>query len=632
VSPTISTIIGWLPPAGQIVHLPVFSTQTGNIFDDRYDRNLRWYLPTFTLLTPDPAFSFAAAQTGVDAAGNPFNQAVLTLSLQEEDPDDVQRARAANPSLEFRQIPALSVTATLQVHYKDTTGADATAAFAAQLTPQGNAQLLTANGLLGPAVIQAYENLTTLGQAAVVLQLKYTVWLHPYQLPGPVWPPRQEIWYTFIATTTVMLPLGLTYATDPYRARYTITPAGGNAHPIINVDDLLGFDVEQSEYRELTTLGDVRQSYPSLDRLYYGQVSGTVIAIPARYGIICSSNGCAARLDAVVDPAALNGCRFHFTFTLAPVADPIDFAHLVRDLATTPEARNRTLTLRLPDGLDSRMPGNLSGFAVASAAYANGPGDGTLLLAVDITDTGTTPAVVNANLFLTQLTTPGPTLFGQIGARLDDLYTPIVQTSVILNFSTTSGTDDISITLAEDPPQVTAVNRAPFDLHLTAFANITASMITQIDIDETLPSTESFGLPGGDPAAEAVVVRRSIPVAEPFPKPKLFQYLDVHTQDVQTIQHPLIVNATPVNFDTAQIAQVTIQFTLSDLPTIPVNSLTLTPAHRVDQVTVVIPMTVAVAGLSTILTATVTGTNRSQRQVEFTNDFIANPIYVISTL
>jgi hypothetical protein len=704
LSPTVSAVLSQLLLPGLIApvpdHLPVAGTQAGNIFNDRYDANLRWYLPTFTLLAPDPAFSFAAAQTGVGPDGKPFNQAVLTLSLQAKDPDDVQQARAANPSLEFQQIPLGSLTATLQVPYKDSTGADATTTVAAQLTPQGSAQELAANGLLGPTVIQAYESLTTLGQATVELQLNYMVWQHvirrppvgwpvvvtaepsppveilgpmrppspaepspPVEILGPMrppssappsattaeglgvqalpirpngpegppfWPPLQDFWYTSTATAVVTLPLGLTYAAAPYRTRYTITPAGGTTHPIVNANDLLAFNVQQSEYRELTTIGAVQQRYPSLNRLYYGQVSGTVIAIPARYGIICSSSGCGARLDAVVDPAAINGCRFHFTFSLAPVADPIDIARLARDLATTPEAQDQKLTLRFPDGLDFRAPGNLSGFAVASAAYANGPDAGTLLLAIDITDTDTTPAVVNVNLFLTQLTTPSPALFGQIGVRLDDLYTPVVQTTVILNLSTTSGTDDISVALAGNPLQVTATNRAPFDLRLSAFANITVAAITEIDINLTLPSTQSSPLPGGDLAASAVVVRRSIPVAEPFPKPELFRYLAVHTEDVQTIQHPLIVNATPVDFGSAQIAQVDIQFTLSDFPAIPVNSLTLTPQHRVDQVNVVIPVTVAVGGLNTTLTATVTGTDGSQRQVDFTNDFIANPIYVIS--
>jgi hypothetical protein len=694
----ITGIITALP-----VSLPVAGSQSGNLFSDRGDPNLRWYLPGFMLAAPDPAFSFAATQTSVDQSGNPFNQAVLTLSVQVHDPADVQQARAGHPGLRFQQIPLDNLTASLNLPYKDAAGADATAAIAGQFTQQQDGTLLLVfNGLFGPAVIQAYQQLTSLGQATVTLQLNYTVWQHvirwiwregqivrrqqalvvanPVTAAHPVrfeplqpthlvsqarsaeladrlrpvgnggdgggrplpngnggdGPPGrggrqpEELRFTTTETFASTLQLGSAFTADRYRARYTVTPAGAATRPIIDVNDLRDFNVTRSEFRELTTLGDVQNRYPSFARLYYGQVTGTVIAVPVRYGIVCSSRGCAARLDAVVDPAGLSGSRFHLTFVLAPIVDPIDFARLAHDLASVPEAQNRGLTLRLPDGLDSRGPATLSGFAAASVSYANGQDEGTLLLAVDIADSGTTPAVVNINLFLTQLTTPGPTLFGQIGVRLDDIYTPAVS-SVILNLSSTSNTDDILVTLAGNPALPVATNRAPFDLHLTAFANVAAE-VTEIDIDETLPSAQSFNLPGGDSAAQSIAVRRTIPVPEPFPRQALFSYVEIHAEDVQTIRHALIVNATAVNFTARQITQADIQFTLNDLPTIPVGSLTLTPSHRVDQVIVNIPLTSAITALNTTLTVTVTGADGSQRHLELTNDFIANPIYLINAL
>ena len=708
VAPTLNILRGITGTIAPLpASLPVAGTQSGNLLSDRNDPNLRWYLPAFTLATQDPAFAFAATQTSQDQSGNPFNQAVLTLSVQVQDPADVQQARAANPGLRFQQIPLDNVSASLNLPYKDASGADATTTVAGQLTQQSGTLELVLNGLLGPAVIQAYQQLTSLAQATVTLQLNYVVWqrevrwvwadglilrrqpelvmfpptattagqparleavqptrleaVQPARLEavqpaalvtpaapairpggpppirvGPGGPPNggrgpQEFWFTTTATFTSTLQLGSAFSADQYRPRYTITPAGGTTRPIIDVNDLREFDVNRSEFRELTSLGDVQRRYPSLARLYYGQATGTVIAVPVQYGIVCSSKGCAARLDAVVDPAGLSGSRFHLTFVLAPVVDPIDFAQLAHDLASVPEAQNRGLTLRLPGGLDSRGPATLGGLAAASASYANGQDEGALLLAVDIADSGTIPAVVNVNLFLTQLTTPGPTLFGQIGVRLDDIYTPVVNSSVILNLTSTSNTDDIVATLAGSPAVPSVTNQAPFDLHITAFADVAAN-VTEINIDETLASAQTLALPGADPAAQSVAVRRSIPVPNPFPRQALFSYVDVHAENVQTIRHALIVNATAVDFAARQIFQADIQFTLNDLPTIPVNSLVLTPAHRVDEVAVTIPIVAAITALNVTLTVTITGTDGSQRHVELSNDFAANPIYLITDL
>jgi hypothetical protein len=55
--------------------------------------------------------------------------------------------------------------------------------------------------------------------------------------------------------------------------------------------------------------------------------------------------GLAATCDSVVDPSpgSTTRCRFHFTFTLAPLADPVDLAALAIDLTGIPEAAGRSL-------------------------------------------------------------------------------------------------------------------------------------------------------------------------------------------------------------------------------------------------------------------------------------------------
>ena len=86
--------------------LPLVSSRNGNLFQDRNDPNLHWYLPDFNLAEDvDPGFGFVASQSGQDASGNPFNRARLTLRLRKFQPDDVVSFSQANPSAKLQEIP-----------------------------------------------------------------------------------------------------------------------------------------------------------------------------------------------------------------------------------------------------------------------------------------------------------------------------------------------------------------------------------------------------------------------------------------------------------------------------------------------------------------------------------------------
>src|SRR5665213_3090199 len=64
-----------------LTQLLLANTRSGNIFNDRFNSNLRWYLPKYELAAdPDQFFSFSASQSGVDNSGNPFNKGMVTLS------------------------------------------------------------------------------------------------------------------------------------------------------------------------------------------------------------------------------------------------------------------------------------------------------------------------------------------------------------------------------------------------------------------------------------------------------------------------------------------------------------------------------------------------------------------------
>jgi hypothetical protein len=74
----------FVPELLGLQNIPDVGTQNGNLFVDRFDSALHWYVPHFALAdTPDSSFSFAATQTPeLDSQGNPFRKARLNLSLK----------------------------------------------------------------------------------------------------------------------------------------------------------------------------------------------------------------------------------------------------------------------------------------------------------------------------------------------------------------------------------------------------------------------------------------------------------------------------------------------------------------------------------------------------------------------
>src|SRR5581483_6355245 len=92
-------------------------------------------------------------------------------------------------------------------------------------------------------------------------------------------------WFRFIPVSVMFpvtsppepVPLGLQFYTDSYRSRFTITTKDGVTRPIIDQNDLTGFATARSEFRELTSLGDVQSRFPTVRRLYLGQITGTVV-------------------------------------------------------------------------------------------------------------------------------------------------------------------------------------------------------------------------------------------------------------------------------------------------------------------------------------------------------------------
>ncbi|MGA7685014.1 MAG: hypothetical protein WCA58_08380, partial [Terriglobales bacterium] len=183
------------------LNLPLESTHKGNIFLDRFNPRIGWYLPAFNLSADvDAAFSFAATQAGIDASGNPFNQGIVTLGLNKVVPPDLAAFKAANPTVTMREIPLTGLVANFTTTAMDAQSgqiARSTSSAVIKMGADGKV-LLTINTLLGAHVLVAYNNLQN-GGATLTLSAQYEVWrlaptVSPLRiLPGhPIGPPAPQ--------------------------------------------------------------------------------------------------------------------------------------------------------------------------------------------------------------------------------------------------------------------------------------------------------------------------------------------------------------------------------------------------------------------------------------------------------
>ncbi|MEV7544929.1 hypothetical protein [Streptomyces sp. NPDC089915] len=628
-----------------------------------------WYLPEFTLFADvfdeDPDFAFDADQNGDPAPdGGPFNHAVLTLGLDTKVPEHLASDEGAS---RLNEVPDLDPGVTLIVPVTQDDGTVKENQVKGATKIAGEVGFIATFELTGSLVEATYTHLTRRGKLRLDFEPTYSGYVttlvnepdtgfpvhgsifHGFQFqvfgdagntPGGEFEPvlshttRRYVFFPSTARFHRTLPIGVDFNTDTYRSRFTIT-AEGMTRPIIDVNDLNTFAGQRSEYRELTTLGDIATKYPSLRRIFFGQVSGTVIAVPADYGVLITAQGALASCDSIVDesPTSFSGCRFHFTFTVAPMADPIDLARLRADVPGIPEAIGRTLRVALPGGLDSRTPSTLDGFPAGRAAFADG--DATAVqVGIDIADDRPTPATTTVNLFLQQLAATGPPpLFGSIAVRLDDVFPQPVRTSLLLNMRHTAHGDDLATTPQPGPPpSATAVNQGPLDLKLLSCADVRegqepAPVVSLGGL--VLAARQTTTLPGVGAATE-VAVSRALEVAVPLPKAQMLKFLAFHTHTVQEVQHPLTVNAAGLDFAAEGIGTIRVDIILTSNPGVSAPSFTLSQSHTVDFVHVSVPVDSAVTGLDSTVSLTLTTTS-NPRTVSVKHDFVDEPILVVTS-
>ena len=626
------TTAGTLTYVGQ--NLPDEGSRAGAIFTDRFDPTIRWYLPQYALPADDPSFEFAAAQRKPDSdTGLPFDVATLSFTIGRGEPKDVVAARAADSTLSFRPIELDPPQVTLTFPSQDASGADHPVVVALSVTAQSDGSLLATATLVGPTVVVAYVALAHGTDAAVQISGSYSVWrnwrplLHlPIILHGPIlaqaaselatfapaelqhplaqlaaspvdggpilhlpvgepphrWPPVQlppsdpppaDNWVTAVDQELQSLP-ATGFGVDAYRERFTIASAAG-VRPIIDANDLISYGHQGSDFRELDAprrhqhaLPDVasrllrrgqrgRRRCPAVVRHPAGQLRAGRVAGGRRRRLGDGAERLPLRVLVHPCPAGRPG--------RPGAARPRRAGHAGGQRAD--RAGQLAGQSRLP------VPSAFNGFPASTSTVADGPRSGTVTVHVQIADSGTTPAICNANLFLNQFTSSVTPMGGTIALRLDDLYPTPVTTSCQISLDATVGSDEVSLSIGDDPTAVIARNVGPFDLTLRHVAGVTADGPRATALQTTLSPNQTTSL-GPIDAAPVTIVDAALALPDPIPPGQAFHYLIVHTETVTSVQHSLLYSAS-FDFAAAAISQLTISATLPDRPSVHISPVTL---------------------------------------------------------
>ena len=668
------------PPPPKPASLPLVSSRTGNLFLDRNDATLHWYLPDFNLAADvDPGFAFTASRSGQDSNGNPFNKARLALRLRKFQPDDVVQFSQANPDAKLQEITLAEISAKLTTSFTDATGQQQQKTFAATIDDMGNGDfLLTVDPILGQDVIVLYQDLTSFGQVVMNLSATYQAWAesgalfllaHQQALLGSTNGPamKMRMLSTQMQTEEVVprvsrpasffrmqmpsainqrggdtlvqtsqawakaLPMGLKYAQDGYQLKYTICTDTVTNHVIRDANDLKDFSMSQSEFTELKVV-DVSQ-YPTLGKLYMGVLSRTIVMIPKRYSIVRGRNGCAALCVAVVDssPASGSRCKFEFDFTIAPEVSRIEVYKLGQEIKGRQELKD--YKLKLPDFQRNNPPSTLETQFSSNIHIDQGALAQTFSVTVSIQDEGVqTPAVANANAFIMRLSSStGADLIGSLSIKLDDGYPQPVLPTIDLNFARTAGTDhEIDVQIVEESSQIKFSNQLPLDLQISRYALIKGFAITEVPANVVLPANGSLTIPlPSDHVDLTIAVDAQLLIPQQMAKSDIMRFLDIRTADVQETQYVVAVNGSGIDFNKVDSVEASITF--SSLPNVAPRVLKLNKNVHADSTHIMIPLENAVFALPGTINLAVHFSDPGVSDLNFTlqNDFTASPVLIV---
>jgi len=657
------------PPPPKPASLPLVNSQAGNLFKDRNDPNLHWYLPAFTLADDiDPTFAFVAKQA--DEPGpdnNPFYNVRLTLRMRKSEPPDAVNLTQTDPSAKLQEIPLAEMSAILTSPYRENDGSERQRTARAAIQDQGNGDFLfTFDQIAGPSAIGIFLDLTQFGKAAINLSASYQAWSPAGTLPLP---PRFQMLALsrtaevapapramFLAranlavapamrvrsfaqatpgaddsagptleqtrqTWTASVPLGLKYKKDGYQTKYTVSTATVTEHMIRDDKDLKDFSKSETEFAELHSIENFSARYPTLSRLYIGVFSRTIVVIPQRYSIVRSSAGCAASCFAAVDASDGTKCVFEFDFTVAPEVSRIEFLKLTQEIQSREDLKD--YTLKLPDSfLRATPPSTLVTAFTSSVVISAGRDPKTFAVTVSISDDGLkTPAVANANLFIARVcSTPGGTdLSGSLSIKLDDGYPEPVTATVDLNFAHTAGTDELVAEVEEGSADIRLTNKSSHDIQLSRYALINGAQSTKIPGNLLLKGAQITEVPGNLLVPKNGAITVPLPadhgelqfaadsqIAVPQPMSKS-DVQEFFAFDIQQEQATQYVVA--VNAAgvsfNTKVKSLQISITFSTLPSVVPPPMTLTDLHKSETIYVRIPLENAVFSLPGTVNVTV---------------------------
>lgn len=672
------------PPPPLPASLPLVSSRNGNLFQDRNDSNLHWYLPDFNLAAEvDPGFAFTATQQSQPGeGGKPFNKLRLTLRTRKSKPDDVVQFSQANPTATLQEIPLAETSAILTSPYTDDAGQQQQRTFAASIQDTGNGDFLLAfDPIVGPAVIELYQHLTLFGKAVINLSATYQAWsgsgamfllarrqqevlgstnapapmsmrmLSTQMQPAAVAPPvsrpasffRMEMpsairqvntGDTLVQSSQAWskpLPMSLKYEQDGYQLKYTISTDTVTNHVIRDANDLKDFSMSQSEFTELKAV-DVSQ-YPTLGKLYMGVLSRTIVMIPKRYSVVRGRAGCAALCVAVVDssPASGSRCRFEFDFTIAPELSRIEVYKLQQEITGRQELKD--YKLKLPDFQRDNPPSTLETQFSSNIHIDQGALPQTFAVTVSIQDEGVqTPAVANANAFIMRLSSStGADLIGSLSIKLDDGYPQPVLSTIDLNFARTAGSDhEIDVQIVEESSQIKLTSQLPLDLQISRYALIKGSAVTEVPANVVLTANGSLTIPlPSDHVDLTLAVDAQLLIPQPMAKSDIMKFLDIRTADVQETQYVVAVNGSGIDFNKVDSVEASITFT--SLPNVAPRVLKLNKNVHADSTHIVIPLENAVFALPGTVNLAVHFSDPGVSDLNFTlqNDFTASPVLIV---
>lgn len=665
--------------------LPLAGTRSGSLFTDRFNPNLKWYLPKYQLAAdPDPFFSFVASQSGTDGSGHPFNKGMLTMTLQKTIPDDVQTLKLSNPALQFLEIVLLNAAASLTTTFVDaTTGQNSQNHYEGKVVVNQSGDLqLTFDNIIGPGLIILYDNLQQTG-AGISVSFNYEAWVQsgfkrvfvipphiPATIPAkpfmarpltpmvshstvmvqhftpqvvqnaPVVPGNSTVssgtdtfQKTSMAISFQLLPDNK-YNTNAYSLKFIISSGGGAPRPIINVNDLVGFNLKQSEFKELTIFGDIRSKYPSISRLYIGSLSRTIMVIPVIYSLVRSTNGLSALCQALLDSASgsNSSCKFEFTLILAPDVSPIELIQLTQDIATIPELQSYSIVL--PNYLkEGTFPTLLSAFQNVTQG-SNTADQHFFALGIEVKDQNNdSPAIASANMLLGQLCQDhDPYLLATLSLKLDDNFPDPVETNALLNFHKSTGTDDLAFSVDNNLKTITFLNNSPFDLVISRYAIVDGSNINVFPVNLVIESSQSTSVPFSSSSASINIMADSeIDAPGIISKNDISKYMTFQTQDVQSTKFNFGINAASVDFDTPGISQIDVLITIAGLPGLSIPQFSLVKLHAVDSSFALIPIQNAITSLLANVSLTIHHIDASKADtvINLQHQFIDMPILIL---